>query len=365
MHFWTFRLPRGVETLTVSLANALSERGHDVSILAAKGSQEHLVKPSPAVKLRMFPTFRYFEAKTIMPFYVLDLLRQRYDVVVAFFADYGEGCALGCVRPFTRSRLVLYLTFPVESAPHRYRAYQRFKWDTRADVVLADAHYTAQRARESLGREVRVLCSGTDPNRFVRDRSKRMDCRARLHLRDDDIVLLNVAALERRKGEWRVIEAMPTLLRACPAMHYVVLGEGGDKTILQERVHELGIGQNVHFVGTTTDLDMYYNAADIFVMLSDSEAGSIALLEAMSSELPVVVSNSGGFTEVVNEACGRLVDPSDQPAVRAAILELAGDPSLRESLGHCGRSIIKEQFSWATIAEEFERSLLEGSLETK
>jgi glycosyltransferase involved in cell wall biosynthesis len=59
LHFWTLRLPRGVETLTLSLANALAAQEHAVAILCAKRTREPLVKPAANVRVREFPTFRY------------------------------------------------------------------------------------------------------------------------------------------------------------------------------------------------------------------------------------------------------------------------------------------------------------------
>lgn len=356
LHFWTLRLPRGVETLTLSLANALAGRGVDVSILTSKQTRPPLVKPSPAVKIHAFPTFRYYEATTIVPFYAATLARERYDVVIAYFADFGEGPALRLAAPFARPKLLLYLTFPFESAPHRYQAYRRWGWDRSADLLLADAAYTARRGQEFFGRPVEVLPSGTDPKRFRPDADARATLRQRLGYADDDVVLLNVAALEPRKGAWRVIEALPALLARCPNVRYLVLGEGAQRPELERRVAELGLECCVRFAGTTADLPPYYNASDIFVMLPDSEAGSIACLEAMSSGLPVLVSNRGGFDETVDQRSGRAVDIDNQPAIVDALGALAGDVALRASLGAGARAVVQERFAWDRLAERLEQT---------
>ena len=91
LHFYTFRLPRGIETLVISVANELIRKGHSVTILTAKSrtKHEHVVL-DPAVQVHEFPTFRYFEHQTIAPFYLWDLLRNNYDIVNIFFADFGE-----------------------------------------------------------------------------------------------------------------------------------------------------------------------------------------------------------------------------------------------------------------------------------
>lgn len=357
LHFWTLRIRRGVETLTVSLANELVKRDVDVSILTARQTQPPLVAPDPRVRVKQFPTFRYFEFATIAPLYALDLIRAQYDAVIAFFADFGEGLALAAARPFARPNLLLYLTFPYESAPHRYHAYRRWGWDQRAFDILADAEYTAQRGQEFFQRPVRVLPSGTDPERFHPDAEKRIATRRELGLSDTDIVLLNVAALEERKGIWRVIEVLPQIRAQCPNMRYLILGEGAHKPHLQKRVDELGLRDAVIFAGTTNDLPRYYNAADIFVLLSDAEAGSVACLEAMASGLPVVVSNAGGFAEVVTGATGRVADIAARDEIASRLVELARDPGLRAGLGAAGRERVIEKFSWSKIAQDLQQIL--------
>jgi glycosyltransferase involved in cell wall biosynthesis len=306
------------------------------------------------VRVKQFPTFRYYEFVTIAPFYAWEFIRSGYDIVVVFFADFGEAHALRLASSFVHPRLILYLTFPYESAPHRYHAYQRAGWHQQAAQILADAEYTARRGAEFFQRPVSVLPSGTDPARFRPDADKRAATRRELGLRDDAIVLLNVSALEQRKGSWRVIEALPRIRARCPSVRYLILGEGPHKPHLQARVDELGLREAVIFAGTTSDLPRYYNAADLFVMLSDSEAGSVACLEAMASGLPTVVSNTGGFAEVVNEASGRIVNLQDSSAIADAIIELAQAEDLRARLGAAGRASVVSRFSWERIAEQFD-----------
>ncbi len=353
LHFWTLRLPRGVETLTLSLANALAAQGHAVSILCAKHTREPLVKPAATVRVQEFPTFRYFETRTIVPLYAQALTRERYDVVVTFFADFGEGRAFQLTAPFARFKHVLYLTFPYASAPHRYHAFQKFGWEKRADVLLADAAFTARDGEKFFGRPVAVLPSGTDPERFKPDAAKRAALRMNLGFGENDVALLNVSALERRKGTWRVIEALPQIRALSPRVRYLIMGEGPERANLEQRALELGVRDAIVFGGTTSDLTGYYNAADIFVMLSDQEAGSVALLEAMASGLPAVVSDNGGFREVVNASNGVAVNMGDTQAIAAGLIGLVRDASRRAALGMAARAHVRDHFAWNALAARF------------
>jgi phosphatidylinositol alpha-1,6-mannosyltransferase len=357
LHFWTLRLRRGVETLVMGLANELAVQGVDVSIVTAKGSQPPLFTPSSRLRVHAIPTFRYFEFATIAPFYALDLIQQRYDFVVTFFADFGEGWALRLASRLAQPRLCLYLTFPYEAAPHRYRAYEKWCWGDQATYILADAEYTARSAFNYFHRPIHVVPSGTDTDRFKPDGKARRTIRNQFGFEDQDIVLLNVAALEERKGINRVIEALPGVISQVPTIRYLIMGEGPERQRLGRRAAELGLGERVVFGGTTTNLPGYYNASDVFVLLSDAEAGSVACLEAMASGLPAVVSDTGGFSEVVSARCGRIVDPQDGFEIIKALVEMAQDRELRETLGQEGRRVMLDRFSWQVVAKQLLRIL--------
>jgi len=351
IHFYTFRLLRGIETLVLSLANELVVKGVDVAVLAAWPILRPLVPPDSKVRVYTFPTFRYYEAATIVPLYIANLLFHNYDIVNIFFADFGEGPAIRMTRRLKDYRLNLYLCYPYHSVPHRYHSLAHYGLGGLADRLIADSEFVADGARQFFNRTVDVVPVGTDPKRFRPDPALRTEMRARLGIAEDEVVLLNVSALEERKGTWRVIQALPEIRKHCPRVRYVILGDGSHKPALERMVHELGLVDCVLFAGTTPDLVPWYNLADIFVMLPDAEANSIACHEAMACGLPVVVANTGGFGEVVTGKAGRLVDIYNQDVIASTIVELAAMPERRRGMGLKGRYIIQERLSWERIAE--------------
>src|SRR5438876_78704 len=111
-HFYTFRMLRGIETLVVSLANALVRQKAEVSLITARPTVRPLVTPHPSVKVYAYPTGPYFEHRAIVPFYVYHFLRHRYDHVVVFFADFGEAAAWRIFKRVVDLPLTLYLCYP-------------------------------------------------------------------------------------------------------------------------------------------------------------------------------------------------------------------------------------------------------------
>lgn len=356
-HFHTFRMLRGIESLIVGLSNALVNRGVEVSIVTAAATTPSLTTPDSRIKVYAYPTPRYYSHQFIVPFYVNHFLLHGYDHVVAFFADFGEGSALRIINALRRIPLTLYLCYPYSGAPHRYDSFRRLSWESKAKNIFADAVWIAEEAERFFGRSVPVVPVGTDPDRFVPDSDLRRRTRDRWNFNDSDVVLLNVSSLERRKGIHRVIQTMSRLRRRFPQLRYFILGEGDEKRDLTKLVNELRLDDVVVFAGTTSELESAYNMADVFVMLTDDEGNSVACHEAMSTGLPVVVSDAGGFIETVPSRVGFRVNPDDPNEVDDALSRLITDPLLRQTMGEAGRAHIRHDYSWDKTAEKFLKEL--------
>lgn len=352
VHFHTFRLLRGIETLVLSLANQLAVKGVDVSVLAARRTLEKFpVAVDQRVRVKEFPTFRFYEYRTIAPLYFADIVRNKYDIVNIFFADFGEAWALRAASRFVDFRLNLYICYPMDAAPDRFEAFRSSGLSDRADVIICDSRYVAIGAESFFRRPCVVIPVGTDVNKFKRDEGTREETRRRLGIPPDDVVLLTVSALEKRKGIGRLLEALERVGRECPNVRCLIVGSGMERPALERRAAELGVSDRAAFLGTSTELLGFYNAADIFVMLPDHEANSIASHEAMACELPLVVSASGGFGEVIDSRCGRLVPPDDMSRITSSIVELARNASLRRELGAEARRRIEQRLTWDAISD--------------
>jgi len=353
-HFYTFRLLRGIETLIIGLANALVRRGIDVSIVTAKPTlMERLAPLDTRIKIYAYPTTRYYAHLCIVPFYVAHFAHHRYDHIVVFFADFGEGLTWRLLNKFVEMPLVLYLHYPYSGSPHRYRSFLRLGWDQMAKHILGCAAWIAQEAGELFRRQVQVVPQGTDPERFRPDRALRSALRQQLNLTDREVILLNVSALEERKGIQRVIQAIARIRRRFPHIRYLILGEGKDELRLKNMVEELHLEDVVIFGGITSQPEAYFNLGDIFVLLSDLEAYSLACDEAMSSGLPVLVSRTAGFLERVTPEVGFLVDPNNAEEIDAALTKLIVDPLLRCRMGEAGRARILANHTWDRAAEQY------------
>jgi glycosyltransferase involved in cell wall biosynthesis len=173
----------------------------------------------------------------------------------------------------------------------------------------------------------------------------------------DCLRLLFVGTCYARKGVIYLLEAM-SLLRGY-SIKLSIVGNTEDDPIysrmLYDFVREASLEEDVTFHGWIPEEELceLYSQADVFVLPSLWEGYGIVLMEAMSSGLPIVATDTGAIPELVrNGENGILVHPKDSQALADAIRLLAQDPILRARLGVCGRRMASSFLSWEEVGQK-------------
>lgn len=344
-------MARGIERYLYQLANALAACNVQVEILTWRWENPiQMDVLDPRVRVRILPTSRYFAAQAIVPFYVWHFTKEKYDYVWIFFAGYGEAEALALV-PGQRFGIVLH--YPYEQVPHRYREFKRYGLASRAADIVSVSQAVANGAREAFGRTSQVIPHGIDTAQFQPASESRERLRRQLGLPEHFTILLTVAALEERKGIQYVIQALPIVRKQFPDLVYIVLGEGAWRDSLNTQIKGLNLEASVQLPGVREDVVAYYQAADVFILLSRGEALPFAPLEAMACELPVLCSAHAPFDQLIEPAFGIMVDEQDSERVAETILALLKQPEQRRKMGKAGRAKICAEFVWHQVAAHY------------
>ncbi len=200
---------------------------------------------------------------------------------------------------------------------------------------------------------VRVVPPGVDVEHFTPgpDRS----WRTKLGLGEDDVLVAHVAQLLPNKNQRHLVEA---LARTPDRVHLVLAGRPLDEAYAAEveaTARELGVAGRTHLVGGVDDVASLLQAADVFAFASTDEACPVAVLEAMSAGLPVVVSDIPGTRHLVTDGRDGLRFPVGGVAVLAAgLAHLADDPVRRRALGEAARRRVVESFTVDREAEGYQ-----------
>jgi glycosyltransferase involved in cell wall biosynthesis len=222
----------------------------------------------------------------------------------------------------------------------------RLEWwasRTPPDLVIANSHFTASSVA-ALFQGIPVEVWHAPRALPALDGSVRFEVRSELGTRKETVVILQASRLERWKGHAVHVEALG-LLRDIPGWECWIAGgvqKGGEERFLAElrsAAERTGIPDRVGFLGQRADVPRLMAAADLFCQPNtEPEPFGFVFVEALHAGLPVITSDFGGATEIVDATCGLLTKPGDVKAVAAALRSLILDPSRRRALGAVGPS---------------------------
>lgn len=165
--------------------------------------------------------------------------------------------------------------------------------------------------------------------------------------RDGEIVVGTIAGLQSVKNLPRLVRAVAA---AGPNIRLAIVGEGPDRDVILAEASRLGIADRVMMPGFLRDPARYIRLFDIFALSSDSEQYPVALVEAMTSALPIVSTDVGDVRNIVSRENRTFIVPrSDENALASAINNLAMDAALRETLGAANRLLACSQYDEETM----------------
>ena len=222
-------------------------------------------------------------------------------------------------------------------------------------VVNADA-LRAESAAHGIGARWAVIPSGVDPDRFTAAPSAR-EAKASLGLDPARPVVGAVGRLEERKGHDHILNAGWRMLAMANGLRpqLLIVGDGPLRATLERQALALGVADSVCFTGGVGDVRVPLAAMDVFVLPSQAEGMSNALLEAMAARRPVVATAVGGTSEVVeDERTGVLVPPLDPTLLARAVLGLLSDRPRAQRLAEAGRQRVVEHFSAGAMVRRLE-----------
>lgn len=160
--------------------------------------------------------------------------------------------------------------------------------------------------------------------------------------------LLYVGRIAAAKGLPILLESLVILKKQHPEILLTVVGDGSDRKDLEAMTVDLGLNQNVDFVGykSQTEVREYFQKTDVFVMSSFAEGIPVVLMEAMAAGVPVVATQIAGISELVEDNInGYLVPPGDSHLLTIRIEELLKDCELRAKFGTAGRAKVEKEFN--------------------
>lgn len=238
----------------------------------------------------------------------------------------------------------------------------RRQWLRRAASTMVDAYVavTPSLARVAAVQGecdpglIHVVPNGIDTSRFTLDLDARRRVRAELGIPENAWIVGTVGRLSPEKNQSLLIDAMAPMLD--PRRHLVIVGDGPSRDALLGHARTTLRPELVHFTGARDDIPQLMSAFDVFALTSTSEGLPLVLLEAMAMGLPVLSTNVGGISDLVEDGVtGFLVPAGDFIGLVKQLVWLSSRPQSALDVASAARRQVLADHSTKQMAVAYEK----------
>ena len=351
----------GAERHTITLANKLTERGHQAHVAYVKNDPSQLDRLRNPASVQCLAARRYFDPKAVKA--LADLLVRVKPTSILAANQYAMFYA-AMARNLARTRIPLVSTWHttvLQTAKERFQMlyYRPVFWSTDCLVYVCEAQhrYWKQRNVHSRRRN-EVIYNGVDTAHWAPvDAAQARAHRRELGLADEDFVIGLSAVLRPEKNHAQLVDAIAKLRAQGVRAKALMIGDGPLRGAVEERARSLGIAEHIIVTGFQQDVRPFIAASNVMVLTSFAEAFPLSAVEAMAMERPVVHSEVGGAPEMIRPGHeGYLFPVRDTDAFVDRLARLL-DPMERERMGIIARATVESRFSEKAMIDRYERVL--------
>lgn len=164
--------------------------------------------------------------------------------------------------------------------------------------------------------------------------------------------VVTVGRITRQKGYEYLVEAASQVTRLKPGTRFVWVGDGEDNPFFRKLITKHGLDAYFTLIGWSDRVDLYLQSADLFVLPSLWEGTPLSISEAMAFGCPIVATNVGGISEMVNSNEAWLVEPGDAESLQKTVLHVLENPQL------AARKATRARTRWLRDCEENSKRLV-------
>ena len=326
----------GSGVVATELGKALADRGHQVHFVTYNQParldffSENLFYHEVAVS--KYPLFEYPPYELALASRLVDVVRfEKLDILHVHYAIPHASAAF-----MAKQILMTYGIFiPVVTTLHgtditlvgkdrTYSPVVTFSIN-KSDGVTAVSENLRQETFEffDIENEIRVIPNFIDLNRFslkAKDHFKKAIAPA------GEKILVHTSNFRKVKRTKDVIRIFAKVIEKIPSK-LLMVGDGGERTECEQLARDLGVADDIRFLGKQDAIEEILSVSDLFLMPSQSESFGLAALEAMACKVPVISSNAGGLPELnVNGETGFLKETGDIDGMAQDAIYILEDP---------------------------------------
>jgi glycosyltransferase involved in cell wall biosynthesis len=342
----------GTERYTINLANALVEKGVQVTLVSSGGPYEPYI--SKKIKLYFAP----IDARN----------DQNREVAENIILQVAQICKPQLIHSQCRNSLICSqrarntLKIPALSVEHLAYKENEFPFVSSELIKYADKVITiTPNIAKNLIKygvdksKIKIIYNGLNLNEFPNiTKSQKVKARKQFNLKETDKVVLCLSRIVPEKGLDKLVEASSIIASRVENFKVLIAGDDegcGTKQKLQNQIESLKLSHVVSLFPATHNIRLFHSAADIFCHPPISRGMSV--MEAMASRLPIVAQKAlGEPTVVLNNLNGLLLEKLTREDLADKLIFLLQNPRLAVTMGKSGYQRIKEVFNLEKTLDE-------------
>jgi L-malate glycosyltransferase len=351
----------GGERHLADLANALTDRGHDVYCALRPGSplisELHRVPQKNISILPLRNALDPVSARKLERF----VRENKIQIVHAHMARDYPVASYAARRNQAKLIITRHVLFPLT------RLHALTLSNVASVIAVSEAVARSLRAQKLFPEErIAVAPNGIDVVRFANARNDfdHQEFCKQINVPQDHLLIGTVGELKPLKGHEDFLRAASIVVRHFPNTRFLIAGVdytriGEHRALLERLANELGLTNCVQFLDWLQDLPSFYCALDVFVSASHTESFGLAIAEAMASTTPVVATMTEGAQEIIeNGESGLLAAIGNFEALADEIVTLLKDDAKAQRIATRGYERIRARFSLRRMVDETERIYL-------
>jgi L-malate glycosyltransferase len=171
---------------------------------------------------------------------------------------------------------------------------------------------------------------------------------------ENEKVIIHVSNFRKVKRVPDVVRAFSLIRKQLPAK-LLLVGDGPEMPVVCRLVRELGLQEDVHFLGKQDKLDELYSISDVMLLLSEKESFGLVLLEAMACGVPCIGTTIGGIPEVIEDGeTGFLCELGNVEEIAEKAMRILTDPHLHMYMAKQAVQTVYKKFHSREIVEQYE-----------
>lgn len=315
--------PGGIETMALDLMQEYAKHS-EVHIICLEGNKEDVIKAWP--RLQQWEAHLHFLNKSpgLNVMLVIKLAKLLWTLKATIVHTHHIGPLLygGLSARFVGIKHLIHTEHDAwhlsETARRKLQGQLLFLV---RPIIVADCDAVASALLEAFpNSRPNVILNGIDTQRFTPvDSQEKANLRRQFNLPEDVFLLGCAARLEAVKDHNSLLHALSLL------PEYVCLalaGQGSLQAQLEQTCHQLGIKDRVFFLGALDNMADFYPCIDVFCLPSLNEGLPLSPLEAQACDIPAIVSNVGGCSNIVDPSTGYLTPPNTPSALYDSVLKI-------------------------------------------